>query len=191
MRATLRIDAPRAPADRLGFPPAVKVGAVYFLFMLMYGTYRFFPVFPLSIIGAVNESNFQHYKAAFFAFIIVDLVELAVYRRTLVRDARFWNSRLLAAAFVPWLEFLLWYIAPAVYGRFPSTALEIIYANVITLLAFSGAVVLEGSFVQLRDSRALRVVVWTLVLVSLVLYMTFTFSHLPWADVFVEPQWRQ
>jgi hypothetical protein len=175
---------------RAGFQPVLKVVLVYVVFMLMYGVYRFFPVFPLSIICATNESNFQHYKAVFFAFIIVDLIELLVYRLSVARDARFWNSRLLAAAFVPWLVFLLWYLAPAVHGRWPSEALEIIYANIITILAFIGAVILEGSFTQLADSRALRTVVWTLTLVSIVLYMTFTFSHLPWADVFVEPQWR-
>ncbi len=175
---------------RAGFPPAVKVIVLYLGFLLLYGVYRCFPVFPLSIMAATNESNFQHYKSLFFLLLIIALVEFLVYRRAISNRAAFWNSRLLAAALSPWVIFLFWYIAPAMYGKFPNVSLEAIYANVITAVVLICVVVLERSFLQLEDTRTLRIVIWALVLLSVLLYMVFTFAHLPWADVFVEPQWR-
>ena len=94
------------------------------------------------------------------------------------------------ALFIPWVVFLLWYIAPAVYGQFPNQSGEIIYANVITILALVCAVILEAGFLRIPISRNLKIVIWGLLLVSLMLYMVFTFSHLPWADVFIEPNWK-
>jgi len=94
------------------------------------------------------------------------------------------------ALFIPWVVFLLWYIAPAVYGKFPTQLGEIIYANIVTILALICAVILEAGFLRIPFSRNMKVVVWALLLVSLMLYMVFTYSHLPWADVFVEPNWK-
>ena len=173
-----------------GFKPALKFLLIYLVFMLLYGLYRTFPVFPLSIISGTTESNFQHYKATFFTFLIVDLIEFLVYRKK-VRDlAGFWYPRLLTAVFSPWPVFLLWYIAPAVYGQFHPVVLEIVYANIMTILAILCNLTLERLFLQAAFSRAGKVVVWGLLLASILIYMVFTFSHLPWADVFVEPQWR-
>lgn len=177
-------------AGAVGFKPAVKVAFVYLGFLLLSRAYKFFPVFPLSIVAPVSESNFQHYKALFFLLLLAALVEFLVYRRAIDNRAAFWNSRLLAAALSPWVIFLFWYIAPAVYGKFPSVVLEAIYASVITGIVLVCVVVLERNFLHLDDNRSLRILIWTLVLLSVLLYLVFTLSHLPWADVFVEPDWR-
>jgi hypothetical protein len=174
----------------IGFKPALKVFLIYIVFMVMYGLYKLFPIFPFSIICGITESNFQHYKATFFAFLIVDLIEFLVYRKQIKNNAAFWYPRLLTATIAPWPVFILWYIVPAVYGKLPTEVLEIIYANVMTILAAICTVTLEGSFLNLTYTRGLKTIIWILFLVSILLYMVFTFSHLPWADVFVEPQWR-
>lgn len=173
-------------ALRLGW----KVGLFYLVFLALYALYRFFPVFPLSIVAGVTESNFQHYKATFFSFLIAGGIEYLIKRREITHLDLFWYPRLLAAVFSPWVVFLLWYIAPAVYGRFPSVALEILYANLITILVGVVVVSLERAFVSIQYTPLLRSLVWGLVLVSVLIYMVFTFSHLPWADVFVEPEWH-
>ena len=176
--------------DQVGFKPVVKLVVFWAVFMVLYFLYRTFPVFPLSIISGITESNFQHYKATFFAFLIVDGIEWLVYRKRITDGQGFWYGRLLTAVIAPWIVFLLWYIAPALYGQFPATWMEIVYANLITLLATVVTLTLERGFLTMTFSRELKMVVWGLALVALLLYMVFTFSHLPWADVFVEPQWR-
>jgi hypothetical protein len=172
------------------FKPALKVFLVYLVFMLMYAAYRFFPVFPLSIVCGVSESTFQHFKATFFAFLIVDLIEFLVFRKRIEALSGFWHARLLAAVVSPWPVFLMWYIAPALHGQFHPVVWEILYANGITILASAVTVTLERGFLRMPFSGGLKRVVWALLGISLLLYMVFTFSHLPWADVFVEPQWR-
>jgi hypothetical protein len=167
-----------------------KVGLFYLVFMVLYALYRFFPVFPLSIIAGVSESNFQHYKATFFSFLIADLIEFLLLRRQTRLSVSFWYSRLLAAVFAPWVVFLLWHIAPAIYGKFPTVGLEILYANLITILVGGVVVTLERAFARLDYTPALKGLIWGLVAISVLLYMVFTFSHLPWADVFIEPEWH-
>lgn len=168
-----------------------KVLLVYAIFMALYVVYRFFPSFPLSVIAAVNESNFQHYKATFFSFVLAGGIEyLTLRKRTAFSNQTFWYPRLLAAVFSPWLVFLFWYIAPAVLGGpFPQTWQEIVYANVVTLITFGAVVHFEKSFGQISFSKPLAGLTVALALTSVFLFMTFTFSHLPWADVFIEPEW--
>jgi hypothetical protein len=159
--------------------------------MVLYGLYKVFPVFPLSIICGIKESNFQHYKAAFFSFLILNVIEYFIYRKRITDISAFWYVRILTGTFAPWIIFLLWYISPAVYGnKLPSIPLEIIYANIITILAGYFALTLEQGLATMHFSQSLKVVTITLFVVSIILYMVFTFAYLPWADVFVEPNWR-
>jgi hypothetical protein len=172
-----------------GFPPILKAVLFWAVFMLLYFAYKYFPVFPLSLICSINESNFQHYKAAFFAFLILNLIEFAIYHRQIQDKKRHILSRLTATTFAPWVVFLLWYIAPAMYGKMPTIPLEIIYANIITLLVGYFVTSLEQGFVQIRYSSNLCILILILFTVSIILYVSFTFK-LPWADVFIEPDWR-
>jgi hypothetical protein len=177
--------------EKFAFNPVWKVLLVYLIFMLLYVIYRFFPIFPLSIIAAVNESNFQHYKATFFSFLMVGGVEYLSFSKSAKPPGDFWYSRLLAAVLSPWLVFLFWYIAPAVLGGpFPQVWQEIVYANVITLITFGAVVLLERSFFGLSYTRTLKGLILSLFVISIFLYLVFTFSHLPWADVFIEPEWK-
>jgi hypothetical protein len=167
----------------------IKGAAFWLIFMLMYGIYKAFPVFPLDIIMAVNESNFQHYKAAFFAFTLLGVIEYQIYRKRIDNRDGFLYSRMGTAIFAPWLIFLLWYVAPALYGEMPSIALEILYANVITILVGFAAITFERGFETMTYSQSLKTWLWVLFVVSIGLYVIFTYK-LPWADVFMEPDWR-
>lgn len=166
-----------------------KAFAFWGVFMVLYGLYKFFPVFPLSLICGITESNFQHYKAGFYAYLIVSLIEYGWNRRKLTNRDSFLYSRMAATVFLPWLIFLLWYIAPALIGRWPNNTYEIIYANVVTFLVGICTVTLEGGFEKGQYSGSQKAVLITLFLASILLYTVFTF-RLPWADVFVEPDWR-
>jgi len=120
----------------------------------------------------------------------VDGIEWLVYRKRITDGQAFWYGRLLAAVFAPWMIFLIWYLSPALYGQFPATWMEIVYANLVTIVATLITLTLERGFLGMTFTRDLKIVVWVLIGVSVLLYQVFTFSHLPWADVFVEPQWR-
>jgi hypothetical protein len=52
--------------------------------------------FPLSLIAGVGESNFQHYKAGFYAFLIASLLEYALARRNIQDSERFGFSQIAA-----------------------------------------------------------------------------------------------
>jgi hypothetical protein len=156
----------------------------------MYLGFKFFPCLPLKVICGITESNFQHYKASFFAWIILSLLEYLYLRRSIKNQSSFIYSRMATATILPWFVFLLWYIGPAVYGRMPSIPLEIVYANIITLIVGIFAAIFEQGISHINFSRELRAVIIILTLASLLLYIVFTFGELPWADVFVEPDWR-
>ena len=166
-----------------------KALAFWGVFLALYGLYRFFPVFPLSLICGVTESNFQHYKAGFFAYLIVNLVEYLWNHRKIMDQESFLFSRLAATTFLPWIIFLLWYVAPALIGRWPNNTYEIVYANIIIFLVGVYTIILEGGLARIQYHRSLKFVLITLFLISILLYIVFTF-RLPWADVFVEPAWR-
>jgi hypothetical protein len=166
-----------------------KALAFWGVFLTLYAVYKFFPIFPLSLICGVTESNFQHYKAGFFSYLIVNLVEYAWNHRKITDRESFIFSRLSATILLPWIIFLLWYIAPALIGRWPNNVLEIVYANVITFVVGLFTVILESGLESVPYNRSLKVVLVTLFLASIMIYIVFTF-RLPWADVFVEPDWR-
>jgi hypothetical protein len=96
---------------------------------------------------------------------------------------------MMSTLFLPWIIFLLWYIAPAIIGRWPNNTYEIVYANVITFSTGFFTVILERGLEEIQYNKSLKAVILTLFCVSLLLYIVFTF-RLPWADVFVEPDWR-
>jgi hypothetical protein len=160
------------------------------IFLVMYFAYKYFPVMPLKIICAVTESNFQHYKASFFSWLILCLLEFILIRKKIGNREVWFYSRIGTATIIPWFVFVLWYIGPALFGRMPSIFIEILYANIITLLVgFTGAVFEQG-LSRISYFRELKAVILVLCISSVILYMIFTFAGLPWADVFIEPDWR-
>jgi hypothetical protein len=72
----------------------------------------------------------------------------------------------------------------------PSIPLEILYANIITLTVGCCGAIFEQGISRITFSRELKTVILLLTIASLLLYMIFTFVKLPWADVFIEPDWR-
>ena len=177
--------------EQVGFKTGWKTFYYWLIFIAMYGLYKALPVFPLSIISGINESNFQHYKATFFALLLLALVEYVVHRRQITDLAGFWHPRLLMAVLAPWFVFLVWYFAPAVYGqKMPSVALEVLYSNLTTLISGFVIMVFEQAFRQIHFTPLQRSLLYFLLALALFYYLVFTFAYLPWADIFVEPAWR-
>lgn len=160
------------------------------IFMIFYFAYKFFPNPFFAIFCGITESNFQHFKATFFAWIFVNAFEFGLYRARIGDRETWFYSRLGTAIFLPWFVFLLWYLCAAFYGKMPSIPLEIIYANLMTVIVGAFGVIFERGLAQIKYAGELKFVLWALFLASLALYLIFTFVKLPWADVFIEPDWK-
>lgn len=173
-----------------GFRPWVKGVLFWVTFLVLYALRKLAPVIPITLLAGVDESNFQHYKGTFFAYLIISLIEFLVFRKKVENKSSFWYSRLIAAIFAPWLVFLVWYLAPAVYGPMPNMGLEILYGNLATLAVGFLAVIFERGFEQITFGKSLKIVVWTMIVISILVYTLLTFN-LPWADVFTEPDWQE
>jgi hypothetical protein len=167
-----------------------KTLAYWAVFMVLYFAYKFVPNAFLAVFCGIAESNFQHFKATFFSWVILSVIEYVIYRRKIGDLETYFYSRMGTATLLPWFMFVLWYLAPAFYGQMPNIPLEIIYANIITVIVGVFGVIFERGLAQIRYFKELKIVLWTLFLASIALYMIFTFVKLPWADVFVEPDWR-
>ena len=168
----------------------VKGWLYWIIFLLLYFAYKFIPSAPLKVICGICESNFQHYKASFFSWIILSLGEFLWMRRRIQDRQAFLYSRMATATILPWFVFILWYLGVAIFGRLPTIALEILYANIITIIVGIFATIFEQGISRINYSRELKVILLFLFFSSLVLYMVFTFGKLPWADVFIEPVWK-
>jgi hypothetical protein len=166
-------------------------GWIYWLiFLLLYFAYKFIPFTPLKVICGICESNFQHYKASFFSWIIVSLGEYLWMHRRIPDRQVFLYSRVATATILPWFVFILWYLGVAIFGRLPSIPMEIVYANIITIIVGVFATIFEQGISRITYPRELKIIILILFFSSLVLYMVFTFGKLPWADVFIEPVWK-
>jgi len=168
----------------------IKGWLFWVVFMLLYFVYKFFPCTPLMAICGICESCFQHFKAAYFSWIIISLLEFLYMRRSVQDRQVFLYSRMATATILPWFIFILWYLGVAIFGRLPSIALEILYANIITIIVGIFADIFEQGVSRITYPRELKTIILVLFFASLVLYLVFTFGNLPWADVFIEPAWR-
>jgi hypothetical protein len=176
--------------NQIGFRPWVKSLLFWVTFLLLYVLRKLAPVIPITLFAGINESNFQHYKGTFFAYLIISLIEFLVFRKGIENKSSFWYARLIATIFAPWMVFLVWYLVPAIYGPMPNMGLEILYGNLVTLAVGFLAVTFEHGFEQIAYNKSLKTVIWLIFVISILVYTILTFK-LPWADVFTEPDWKE
>lgn len=160
-----------------------KTIVFHLIFLVLHFAHDWLPYTWVTVVGARGESVMQHMKVAFFAWTLAALGELAL-RRTQRR--RIFDANLLASLLAPWAMFL-WYLASALYGgQLPSTALEIVYANVILFLAGLGLSLLAYDLEGHLFARATRLVMIIFYGCLVYLLVTFTFET-PWGGFFVHP----
>lgn len=173
-----------------GFQPWVKGLLFWVVFMLMYALQKLVPVFPVNLFTAVNESTFQHMKATFFAYLFISLIEYFIFRKHITNPKSWGYARLTAVIIAPWVMFLTWYLMAATYGRLPNNFYEILWGNIATLAVGFLAATLERGWEQVDYSRPMAATLLSLFAFSILLYITLTFK-LPWADVFMEADWKE
>jgi hypothetical protein len=155
-------------------------------FLILHFAYVWLPVGPLRWISGTDESFYQHQKIAFFVYLAVNLVECCIMRRQCTQRSALMWSRLFTVVLMPWIIFLLWYTSAAFYGRFESLASEVIFSNIVVLIAPLWCIAIERQLEQTSPTLAFKVLTSILLAIALSEFVIFTY-RLPWADVFVEP----
>jgi hypothetical protein len=153
-----------------------KLVAVWALFIVLHFSYKTFPNTLFKLIGEEGETTFFHMKMLFVAYVAVSLVELAVRRRALASPAGVACSRALVAVAYPWLTITMWFAAEALGIKMPNLAVELVYANVVTLLGIYLALRMEellDGVVFRPSARAMIALVFACACLS---YAAFSFS---------------
>ncbi|MBN1261514.1 MAG: hypothetical protein JXB35_12620 [Anaerolineae bacterium] len=164
----------------------LKVVAFWIGFLVLHYAYDFLPILPLKLISGIDESFFQHQKIAFYTYLLVCGVEYLLRRKQLTNFSSFFHSRLFATVLIPWLVFVVWYMAAAYVGQWPTVFLEILYSNIAVILVGICALIMERNMESLKYHRAFQVLIVAMFVVLVSQFTIFTF-RLPWIDVFADP----
>jgi hypothetical protein len=153
-----------------------KLVAVWVLFLALHFSYGTFPNTLFKLIGEEGETTFSHMKMLFVAYVVASLVEFAVRRATLASRSGFIYSRALVAVAYPWLTITMWFAAEAIGLSMANLAMEIAYANVMTILGIYLALRIEELLdgVEFRPSlKAMTVFLFACAVLS---YAAFAFK---------------
>ncbi len=158
------------------------------LFDFLHYCYDWFPNLFVQIFSGINESFFQHWKIGYYAYIILTIGEFLIFRKKIADEdkEKFIYSHLLSAIFLPMIVFIIWYIAPAVYGPIPIFWLEVVYSILACYVSVLLVSIFEQSFMEIPYNRTLKIIILILNLLLIMQLTIFTFK-LPWADIFADP----
>ncbi|WP_369019121.1 DUF6512 family protein [Thermatribacter velox] len=154
------------------------------IYALLHFAYEVTGIETFKPISGVDESVFEHLKIGFYAYFFASIIEYFLMRRKKLLS-NFWTSRMFATIFVPWSIVIIWYLAPALIGKFGLQA-ELTWALTVTFLSGIIARQVEKAleFRELPTGFGLSVLV--LFVVALVFFSVFTYQK-PWIDLFVDP----
>ena len=156
------------------------------LFMVLHFVLEQFPNESLKWLAATNESIYQHLKIAFFAYLATNLVECSIaWRGCQSREALLW-SRLFGVVTIPWIIFIVWFAAPALYGQIESMPIEIAFSTFVTVIAPVLCIVIEVQLQRGKPNMAFKILTASLFILSLLEFVIFSY-RLPWVDMFKDP----
>jgi hypothetical protein len=142
------------------------------------------------LISGTSEAVFQHLKIAFFAYILLNIIEYLIYKKSIEQKQRYLFSRLFSTLILPLAIGIFFFTAPAYYGKFQTIPAEIIFANIALLSASFCTIVIEDHFEKIAPSKIFQVVILILFLIMLSIFIIFSFKD-PWFDVFaIPPGWE-
>lgn len=167
-------------------PIAAKVVIYQLLFIVVHYLYDWFPNSLTHFIGATDESVFQHMKAVFFAYLLLNAIEYGLSHKAILSKSRYFFSRIFGAMIMPLLMFIYFLAGAALFIKIESIPLEILFANLV-LVATSTSTFLLDSFIEKSELPAS--LKWTLTaLFTLTALELIIFNYrLPWFDIFANP----
>lgn len=161
----------------------IKSGICFVFFLALHFLYDLMPIYPFAVIGCATETVFQHLKLSFFAFLFVLPVEYTWFNKTIEDKPNFVYSHLLVTFFIPWIQFVLWYICPAIVGELRPFWVELVYSSIIFyIMGVIGAVICQTLY-GVRFNRNARVAIGILIVTSIFIFTAFSFKK-PYVDVF-------
>ena len=158
------------------------------IFELLHYSYDLIPSTFFQIFSGINEFFFQHWKIAYYSYIILSIVEYLIFRKKIVEEdkEKFISSHLLSAILLPMMIFIIWYIAPAVYGPIPVFWIEVVYSILACYISVLIVSVLEQYFKEIQYRSPIKLILLILNLLLIIQFTIFTFKP-PWVDVFADP----
>ena len=155
------------------------------IFILLHYLYKWFPNIIFSIFSPINESVYQHFKNAFYSYLILTLIEYVIFRKEIQDKNKFFFSHMLSAIIIAWFIFIFFLTLAMFYGE-RQFIVEIIYAQTIVFLTGISISIFEQEFKSLEFSKRFKVLIIVLFVYLVVEFTVFTFN-LPWHDVFADP----
>ena len=153
-----------------------KLIVTWILFLLLHYSYETFPNVLFKIIGEEGETTFFHMKMLFFAYILSSLIEFFILRRRAANLDTFIYARMFVAVAYPWLTITAWFTAEALTGAMLPVVLEIMYANVMTVLGIYIALRIEELFEGQILRPAFKGSIGLLFLAAVISYVSFSFN---------------
>jgi len=156
------------------------------IFILLHYAYDWFPNPVFAVFSGIDESVYQHMKIAFYAYIILIVIEFLIFRKKIERSQAYFFTRLFSTVIIPWIVFVLFFIGRALYPyEFPEI-IEIIYALGITFLVGIVISFIELEFDEVEYSKRFQILLVILLIILIMEFTVFTF-RLPWHDIFADP----
>lgn len=153
-----------------------KLVAIWAAFLLLHFSYGWFPNIFFRVLGEASETVFVHMKMLFVAYGLVSLIEFWMGRRAIRSASSFFAARGLVAVAYPWLAITFWFLAWAAGITFSLVVVEILYANVATLLGVYLALRMEEILDAVELRPAFKWMVLLLFLAAVITYVSFSLS---------------
>jgi hypothetical protein len=153
-----------------------KLVAVWAIFVVLHFSYETFPNTLFKLIGEEGETTFLHMKMLFVAYIVASLVEYVVRRTPVASRSAFAYSRALIAVAYPWLTITMWFSAEALGIGMPNLAVELIYANIVTVAGIYLALRLEEALDGVEFRSATKAMIAVVFACAVVSYAAFSFT---------------
>ncbi|MHA2007021.1 MAG: DUF6512 family protein [Promethearchaeota archaeon] len=163
----------------------VRSGIYLVIFVLSHYLFKWFPNEVLSLFSSIDESVFQHMKLAFYSYLILSLIEGAIFRNKIPNKEKFIYSHILSAVIIPFIIFTLFLIGAMFYGERPFLV-EIFYAITITFTSSLVTTVIEQEYKELEFNKRFKILLIVITVILIMEFTIFTFN-LPWHDIFVDP----
>jgi hypothetical protein len=160
----------------------LKIIGVLIMFAALHFAYELVPIFPFKVIAGISESNFQHMKLAFFAYLFTSILEYFFVRKSLASVESFVYSRFFATTLLPWMMISIWYMQAVFFGPMLLT-IELIYSTIIVLIATGCAIIVERAIENKPLTAPFKGLIIGLFLIAFIEYAVFSFK-LPWLDLF-------
>jgi len=154
-----------------------KLIAVWVGFLLLHFSYETFPNTLFKLIGEEGETTFFHMKMLFVAYVFVTVVEYVVRRSSITSLRDFACPRALIAVAYPWLTITMWFVAEAVGIGMPNMAVELVYANVATVLGIYLALRLEEALDPVVFRPSAKAMIALVFVCAIVSYTAFSFTE--------------